>query len=73
MLDNLLTDHDEMKQAINNVTYSLGRETKNGFIDLRYVSPNQISNLDELFAKWNASFKRLLKWLIDDTNNIEVS
>jgi len=73
VLNNLLTDNDEMKHAINNVTYPLGRETKNGFIDLRYVSPNQISNLDELFAKWNESFKRLLKWLIENTNNIEVS
>lgn len=73
VLNNLLTDDDRIKQAVNTITYPLGIRTKNGFIDLRYVSPNQISDLDELFAKWNESFKRLLKWLIDNTENIEVS
>lgn len=72
-LNDLLSDDEKINKAINNVTYPLGRETKNGFIDLRYVSPNQISNLDELFAKWNESFKRLLRWLMDNTKNIEVS
>lgn len=73
VLNNLLTDADKIKEAINTITYPLGKQTKKSFIDLRYVSPDQISNLDELFAKWNESFKRLLKWLIDNTENIEVS
>lgn len=72
-LNDLLSDDEKINKAINNITYPLGRETKNGFIDLRYVSPDQIINLDELFAKWNESFKRLLKWLMENTNNIEVS
>jgi hypothetical protein len=72
-LNDLLTDDKKINDAINNVTYPLGRVTKNGFIDLRYVSPNQIINLDELFVKWNESFKCLLKWLVDNTKNIEVS
>ena len=73
VLDNLLTDDDKIKESINTITYPLGKETKKSFIDLRYVSPDQISNLDELFVKWNESFKRLLKWLMDNTENIEVS
>ncbi len=72
-LNNLLTDDKKINDAINNVTYPLGRITKSGFIDLRYVSPNQIINLDELFVKWNESFKLLLRWLVDNTKNIEVS
>lgn len=72
VLNDLLTDNISIIKDIKNITYPLGRETKNGFIDLRYTAPESIEDLDNLFTIWNNSFKHLLKWLIDNTKNIGV-
>ncbi|MFT5874732.1 MAG: hypothetical protein ACI8WT_003709 [Clostridium sp.] len=72
VLDDLLTDDTSIIDDIKNITYPLGKITKNGFIDLRYIAPESIEDLDDLFTIWNNSFKHLLKWLMDNTKYIGV-
>ena len=71
-LNNLITSNIKILEDIKTIADPLEKKEKWGFIDLRYVAPESIDKLDELFIKWNNSFKSLLKWLIINTKNIEV-
>lgn len=42
------------------------------FIDLRYKSSNNIDNLDEIYTRWEKSFKSLLRWLRENLEDVDV-
>ncbi len=71
-LNNLITSNTKILEDIKIISDPLEKRLKYGFIDLRYEVSENIDKLDELFSKWNDSFKNLLKWLIENTKNIEV-
>ncbi|OBR97163.1 hypothetical protein CLRAG_00820 [Clostridium ragsdalei P11] len=71
-LNELITSNIKILRDVKVVEDPLRKESKNGFIDLRYIAPESVDRLDKLFIEWNESFKSLLKWLIENTKNIEV-
>ena len=71
-LNDLITSNTKILEDIKIIADPLEKKAKYGFIDLRYVAPESIGKLDELFVQWDNSFKSLLKWLIENTKNIEV-
>lgn len=71
-LSELLTNNSGIEECIENITYPLGQLCGKEFIDLRYISPCSVQNLDDLFETWNNSFEKLLKWSIKNSKEVEV-
>lgn len=69
-LNGLLTDNVNMEKNLKLINNPLGE--KNGYIDLRYKSYNDIDGIDDLFERWEKSFRELYRWIVKNSKNIEV-
>ncbi|MBM7835734.1 hypothetical protein [Clostridium sardiniense] len=69
-LNELLTDDIDMEKNLKLINNPLGE--KNGYIDLRYKSYNDIDGIDDLFERWEKSFRELYRWIIKNSKSIEV-
>lgn len=71
-LNDRLTDRRDIINDIKLIENPLN-EDRESFIDLRYKSVDNIDDVDEIFDRWQESFKRLLTWLRDNTSGVEIN
>lgn len=70
-LENLISSNQQISMKFENINNPFGEEN-GSFINLRYSTKQNFNNIQQKFNEWEDDFRYVLRFLIEQSNNIEV-
>lgn len=68
-LQELMVDNEQIKKYVEIIDKPLDDNT---YIDLRYKSESEYSDLNDKFQSWSNAFREVFRWIRENKENIEV-